>query len=310
MKVIESSVELLPQGEGVKGMLKHTEKLGRIAYQSEDKITEESYQKFNENIKKRGHWAVFDSGTVYMAIPLTEKDLLKTLKSTAPYTRWTDERGYSYLTTTYRIILKKGLEKEMNLYWCEPIEGVHKKRVTFKWICSRGTAFEAVRHRVLSFIMESTRYCMYSKDKFGNELTFILPEWAKKAKRYYIEEGSSWIKDLEGGELWKALTALDRVVASHNNSWLREEADYIYETTTDEGFRLKAEEARGILGNDLKCVLGITGYVEDFYKIPDPGSPEKEGFFFLREAPDAHPDIKVLATKSREEYEKKYISKS
>ena len=33
------------------------------------------------------------------------------------------------------------------------------------------------RHRAFSFMQESTRYCNYSKDKFGNELTFIIPQW-------------------------------------------------------------------------------------------------------------------------------------
>ncbi|MBO7211799.1 MAG: FAD-dependent thymidylate synthase [Methanobrevibacter sp.] len=42
-------------------------------------------------------------------------------------------------------------------------------------MCDRGVSHEFVRHRVFSFAQESTRYCNYSKDKFGNELTFILP---------------------------------------------------------------------------------------------------------------------------------------
>jgi thymidylate synthase (FAD) len=45
--------------------------------------------------------------------------------------------------------------------------------VTVKFICDRGVSHEIVRHRVASYAQESTRYCNYSKDKFGNELTFI-----------------------------------------------------------------------------------------------------------------------------------------
>lgn len=45
--------------------------------------------------------------------------------------------------------------------------------ITVKFICDRGVSHEIVRHRVASYAQESTRYCNYSKDKFGNELSFI-----------------------------------------------------------------------------------------------------------------------------------------
>jgi len=44
-----------------------------------------------------------------------------------------------------------------------------------RFITDRGITHEIVRHRLCSFIQESTRYCNYSKDKFGNEVTFICP---------------------------------------------------------------------------------------------------------------------------------------
>ena len=49
--------------------------------------------------------------------------------------------------------------------------------ITVKFTCDRGVSHELVRHRMASFAQESTRYCNYSKDKFGNELTFIEPIW-------------------------------------------------------------------------------------------------------------------------------------
>lgn len=42
--------------------------------------------------------------------------------------------------------------------------------------CDRGITHELVRHRLFSFAQESTRYCNYSKDKFGNEITVMLPQ--------------------------------------------------------------------------------------------------------------------------------------
>ena len=46
---------------------------------------------------------------------------------------------------------------------------------TVKFICDRGISHEIVRHRIASYAQESTRYCNYSADKFGNEITVIAP---------------------------------------------------------------------------------------------------------------------------------------
>ena len=61
--------------------------------------------------------------------------------------------------------------------------------ITFKIVCDRGVTHEIVRHRIASFSQESTRYCNYSQDKFGNELTFIKPCF--------------WSEDSENFKLWK-----------------------------------------------------------------------------------------------------------
>lgn len=47
--------------------------------------------------------------------------------------------------------------------------------ISVRVICDRGVSHEIVRHRLASYSQESTRYCNYSNDKFGNELTFIKP---------------------------------------------------------------------------------------------------------------------------------------
>ena len=47
--------------------------------------------------------------------------------------------------------------------------------VSVRVVCDRGITHEIVRHRLASYSQESTRYCNYSKNKFGNELTFIEP---------------------------------------------------------------------------------------------------------------------------------------
>ena len=52
---------------------------------------------------------------------------------------------------------------------------IEHSMLSVKFIVDRGVSHELVRHRIASFAQESTRYCNYSKEKFGNELTFIRP---------------------------------------------------------------------------------------------------------------------------------------
>lgn len=47
--------------------------------------------------------------------------------------------------------------------------------ITVKFVCDRGVSHEIVRHRLASYCQESTRYCNYSKDGFGGEITVIEP---------------------------------------------------------------------------------------------------------------------------------------
>lgn len=58
--------------------------------------------------------------------------------------------------------------------------------LSVKFICDRGVSHELVRHRLASFAQESTRYCNYSKDKFGKELTFIKPCFLEDGTDPYI----------------------------------------------------------------------------------------------------------------------------
>lgn len=59
--------------------------------------------------------------------------------------------------------------------------------ISVKFICDRAIANEIVRHRLASFAQESTRYCLYTNDKFDNQLTFIKPiQFKYDTPEYYI----------------------------------------------------------------------------------------------------------------------------
>lgn len=316
MKIIKSDVSTIPQEPGVIGMYKLIEKAARVSYKSEDKITDDSYLKFIDMIYNRGHWAVFNLGTVYLSVPMkqysNELDILGT-KPYSKYTMWNMKDGKYLITTDYRVICQTGLQNEMIKFWSEPTPE-HYHRIATHWICSRSISQEVMRHRVMSFCQESTRYINYHRDKFGKELTYILPQWVYRIRDSISKtidsltgESREYIKDLDGEELWKCLCTLDRTVASRDNYWKEAENEYMYEITTDEGESLTAEEARDALPLGVKTEFFMTGFVSDFTKVPKENSSEKCGFFYLRCAKDAHPDIRILANKLKDEFKEKEI---
>ena len=99
--------------------------------------------------------------------------------------------------------------------------------VTFKIICDRGVTHEIVRHRIASYSQESSRYCDYSGNKFGGELTFIKPCF--------------WSEDDENFKLWQKTMA---------------EIEQVYLTMRKNNAR--PEQARSILPNSLKTEIFVT----------------------------------------------------
>lgn len=68
--------------------------------------------------------------------------------------------------------------------------------ITVKFIVDRGVSHEIVRHRLAAYCQESTRYCNYSKDGFGNEITVIEPcFWDKESEEYQL-----WFKCMKYAE--------------------------------------------------------------------------------------------------------------
>ena len=116
------------------------------------------------------------------------------------------------------------VRKIMNVNHVSTIEHAH---VTVRFICNRGFTHELVRHRLASYSQESTRYCNYSRDKFGNELTFIIPPGFVINSPKYV--------------LWSA--------AMKN-------AEDSYLALVDAG--AKAQEARGVLPIDVKTEIVMT----------------------------------------------------
>ena len=196
MKLIKQSFEFINQTDfSLVGIKKHIERCARVSYKSEDKITDTSYEKFVNMLESRGHDRPLEFGTVHLKMPESEfRSLIDILTSSRTYNdSWmhykvveTWEEGYTvYVTTNYRYY--KLMWNQMNTlskyYLCEPTEH-HHKRYTVHMILDRGVMDEFRTHVGLSHLAESTRYCNYSKDKFGNELTFIQPCWDIRGSNY------------------------------------------------------------------------------------------------------------------------------
>ena len=116
---------------------------------------------------------------------------------------------------------------------------IEHEKISVRIICDRGITHEIVRHRIASYSQESTRYCNYSKDKFGNELTFIKPIF--------------WLEDSQEYEIWK-------------NQMQEIENNYIQLIQLG----VPSEQARSILPNSLKTEIVVTMNLREwrhFFKL-------------------------------------------
>ena len=104
--------------------------------------------------------------------------------------RWITPNALKVLEISGRVAWKSeeritcGSEKEFVkkiLYDLKHESVIEHASASFLIICDRGVSHEIVRHRIASYTQESTRYCNYSKEKFGNAITFIQPPFKSDA---------------------------------------------------------------------------------------------------------------------------------
>ena len=219
---------------------------------------------FVNMLMKSGHGAMLEHGTVYLDCPETifwKYNSNKFSKVIAVDTGETIGKGiYTspiykyYVTTNLRVLVENDWLDDLK-YVCEPTE-YHAKRVMVRFICDRITSQSIVRHRTMSFAQESTRYCNYSKDKFGHELVFIEPSWEFPTS--------------------DTVNVRERFEAMLNEA----EANYMELIALG----CKPQEARSVLLSSIKTEIIVTGFIDDW-----------KHFFELRCDNAAHPDIRKLA---------------
>lgn len=285
MKLIESSVEIIPQAEGLEGMYKQVELAARNCYQSFDKTTEDSYKKLLEHLGNNGHMSPFAHGTVYLKFPLSvdKKGYSRVLKYVSNFwskvkienggTHGTPSDAGFYVTTNMRVIKENHWEDDLK-YWCEPTE-FHAKRTTVKINCSIGISRELNRHStVLSIAESSTRYCNYSKDKFGSEITFVIPS---TMVNLYPEYQSLECEDINHNEL----VFLDAI----------KQAERSYMVMINSG--AKPQEAREVLPLSTATTVIYTAFDSDWKEV-----------FAKRTTTACHPDMRAIMIPLEEEFKK------
>lgn len=326
MRLIKPSFSIWDQQEGLEGVYKQIEKVGRVCYKSEDKITEDSAKPFVERMVKSGHGAMLEHGTIYLNVPeqtytetledefgkfnnpnnglvdryrknkyskvnsvAADEELRKKYPKVRPF-----KLTHHYITTNLRVIVENGLEEDLE-WQCEPTEH-HEKRITVKFICDRGVSHEFVRHRVFSFAQESTRYCNYSKDKFQG-VTYIQPLWLDGD---ISNEDGSKFNDVYTDIYLHTLTTAENAYLDLLKQWDNKVPDRRFKS----GYKNNPwtpQQARAVLPNSLKTELVMTGFVSDW-----------EHFFKLRAtkagATGPHPQASELANPLYEEFlKRKYI---
>lgn len=315
MQLVKPSIEIINEPD----TLKRIEIAGRVCYKSEDKITEGSAEKFYKSLVKRGHTSVLEHSNLIVYAQTDEaRDHLVDIiaeynrESDIPSYIRNDWRGDNYETFTidgdelcytsvfsgnlraWRALAKRyaGESVFIKLFGRHPwFEDIFSERrfgplsfdeyeaccydewaqaeiipwapgdmhniITCKFICSRGVSHEIVRHRLMSFSQESQRYCNYK------DLAIIISHWFGD---YSMPNYALNLKNFLDSNL---------------------QAEHNYRTYIENG--MKPQDARGVLTNDTKTEVVVTGTILGWKR-----------FIELRESPAAHPDIRVLAKMFKE----------
>lgn len=297
MKLIKQSFEILEQKDfSLIGIKKFIERCGRVCYKSEDRITDDSYEKFVNMLEKRDHARPLEFGTVHLKMPWTNfsnfagfcisKGCWDSCWIKYHVDRDSEDKTV-YITTNYRYYKRlKSLRRlygyiDIEEFFTEEDNEYYPRRYTVHFITSRGIMDEFRTHVGLSHLAESTRYCSYNKDRFSNEITCVIPHYCP---------------DLIGGNSYNLYTCKFELTQTEGLSeksakWIESmcQAEQDYMNLLNDG--CTAQEARDVLPLGIKSELISCGF-EDAWS----------NFFYRRCANDAHPMAREIAIPLQEKF--------
>lgn len=286
MKIQNPQYEIWMQNPGELGIYQQIERAGRVCYKSENNTTENSAKPFVGRMIEHEHFAMLEHGTVYMTCNHGELPLYANNK----FSHVNTIDGKDYITTNLRVMAENKTLEDLK-YRTDFKKGKHELRITVHFTTQIAITREYNRHRANSMAEQSTRYCNYTKNKFGSEISINLPTWVKGDLETNDEKFVELCEDVANEETndWTPIDA-----------WLfaNQAAEFAYMKLIAMG--CKPQEARVILPLDTNTELVHTAFVSDW-----------KHFFDLRAlgttgAP--HPDAKILAEPLYEEFkERGYI---
>jgi thymidylate synthase (FAD) len=307
MRINNPSFEIWDQEPGIDGIYRQIERVGRVCYKSEDHQTADSARPFVERMIKNEHYAMLEHGSVFLTISLEGNDKLSAEEREQKANNYISNRfsrvviagGKAFVSTNLRVLAENRWLDDL-AFLTEPTDH-HERRVTVHFTTQIAITREFNRHRADSMAEQSTRYCNYSKAKFGNEITVNLPTWVKQQMM-----DSNWARQISGGTLTISghdFLELGRKVvdgsATDLDNWvfanLATEKSYMNLIAAGR----KPQEARVVLPLDTNTELVHTAFISDW-----------KHFFDLRAlgttgAP--HPDAKALAMPLYEEFQKRQL---
>lgn len=295
MKLVKQSFEILEQTDfSLKGIKQFIERCGRVCYKSEDKITDTSYEKFVDMLERKDHARPLEFGTVHLKMPWSNFNnfvgfcISKAVWDSCWIKYHVDrdsEDKTVYITTNYRYYKRlkslRPLYGYINIaeFFTEEDNEYYPKRYTVHFITSRGIMDEFRTHVGLSHLAESTRYCNYSKNKFNNVVTFVIPNWCKS-----LVEGS--IQEYSPFEINTDEAIFMNSIQNAQNSYL---------SLLKEGWT--PQQAREVLPLSVKSELISCGFGSAWCN-----------FFYRRCAKDAHPMAREIAIPLQDKFKEMGLS--
>lgn len=282
MKFLQPSFEIWQQEAGIDGIYRMIERAGRVCYKSENHVDNQSARPFVERLIASKHTAMLEHGTVYL---VTDQAKLAERYIQNPFSVVHTFDTKNYITTNLRVLVEQGWMDDLQYLYKQ--QSQHEPRITVHFTTQVSITREFNRHRSHSMAEQSTRYCNYSKDKFGGEININVPEWITTCEKFSaIEQVGNFnmqfinycrsIADSNGNTNWTDFDA-----------WLFANlaAEFAYMQLIALG--RKPQEARAVLPLDVNTELIHTAFLHDW-----------QHFFNLRAlgttgAP--HPDAKAIA---------------
>ena len=133
--------------------------------------------------------------------------------------------------------------------------------ISVRFIIDRGVSHELVRHRLCAFSQESTRYCNYSNEKYGDDITFIIPSWLNLEEGIYNKIQQ---RDNDNYYIWNGNEILlDKQTISYLQAL--KYSELYYKDLISKGW--VAQQARSVLPNSLKTEIVTTCNLREWRHI-------------------------------------------